>query len=181
MRLDGQGGEDDADPAVTKQGEIWPDYDPATGQRRWVIGWDADYQNTGPATATAVHVVDTFAAPQTLLAENSIPLVPHTSSGNTLDYNVGNLPVGGAPASFMVNTTAPFNTAPGTVLTNTIVINSSNDGNTLNNTAVATVTVPLLPPLHLCVRWPAPPVRARSRSRAGCNPARRSISTSTTC
>nr|AGC72809.1 VgrG protein [uncultured bacterium A1Q1_fos_485] len=141
----GQGG-NTADPVVTKRGEIWPDYNPETGARRWVVGWIVNYANLGSSLATNVHVVDTYDAPQSLLAEHSIPLVPHTQSGNTLDYNVGNLPVGGS-GLVIIRTELPFNTAPGTVIRNTAVVNSSNDGNTINNTSVATVTVPILPPM----------------------------------
>ena len=144
-RVDPQGS-GDADPVVTKRGEIWPDFDPVTQSRRWVVGWVVNYANLGSAAASNVHVVDTYDAPQTLLAEHSIPLVPHTQSGNTLDYNVGNLPVGGA-GLVIIRTELPFNTAPGTVIRNSAVVNSSNDSNTINNTTVATVTVPLLPPM----------------------------------
>ena len=139
-----QGG--DADPVVTKRGEIWPDYNPETQSRRWVVGWIVNYANMGSAPASNLHVIDTFATPQTLLAEHSIPLVPHTQSGNTLDYNVGTLPVGGS-GLVIIRTELPFNTAPGTVIRNDASVTSSNDSNTLNNTSVATVTVPILPPM----------------------------------
>lgn len=139
-------GQTTADPSVTKHGEIWPDYDPVTNQRRWMIGWVINYANAGPAAASNVHVVDTYDPPQTLVAEHSIPFVPHTTSGNTLDYNVGTLPAGGS-GIIILRTEVPFNTAPGTVLRNSAVINSNNDGNGGNNNAVATVTVPILPPL----------------------------------
>lgn len=134
-----------ADPVVTKRGEIWPDFNPETGQRRWLAGWIINYANLGSAPASNVHVIDTFDPPQTLVAEHSIPLVPHTQSGNTLDYNVGPLAVGGT-GMVIIRTEIPFNTAPGTVIKNSVVVNSDNDGNPLNNTGVATVTVPLLPP-----------------------------------
>lgn len=139
-------GSGDADPVVTKRGEIWPDFNPETGTRRWVVGWIVNYANMGSGTASNVHVVDTYDAPQTLLAEHSIPLVPHTQSGNTLDYNVGTLPVGGS-GLVIIRTELPFNTTPGTVIRNLATVNSDNDSNTINNTSVATVTVPLLPPL----------------------------------
>ncbi|MEZ4862445.1 MAG: GEVED domain-containing protein [Caldilineaceae bacterium] len=139
-------GNGDADPVVTKRGEIWPDFDPTTNTRRWVVGWIVNYANLGSGLANNVHVVESYDAQQTLVAEHSIPLVPHTQSGNTLDYNVGTLPVGGAGV-IIVRTELPFNTAPGTVIENSAVIKSDNDSNTLNNTTVATVTVPLLPPV----------------------------------
>ena len=139
-----QGG--DADPVVTKRGEIWPDFNPETQSRRWVIGWIVNYANMGSAPANNLHVIDSYAAPQTLLAEHSIPLVPHTQSGNTLDYNVGTLPVGGS-GLVIIRTEIPFNTPPGTVIQNDVRANSDNDSNTINNTSVATVTVPILPPL----------------------------------
>jgi uncharacterized repeat protein (TIGR01451 family) len=135
-----------ADVNVHKHGEIWPDFDPATAQRRWVIGWVVNYSNAGPAAANNLHVIDSFDPAQTLLAEHSIPLVPHTQSGNTLDYNVGTLPAGGS-GLVIIRTSAPWNTPPGTVFTNTATTNSSNDNNTLNNSSVATVTVPILPPI----------------------------------
>ncbi|MEZ4733522.1 MAG: GEVED domain-containing protein [Caldilineaceae bacterium] len=144
-RVDPQGS-GDADPVVTKRGAIWPDFDSATNSRRWVVGWIVNYANLGSGPASNVHVVDSYDAPQTLLAEHSIPLVPHTQSGNTLDYNVGTLAVGGAGV-VIIRTEVPFATAPGTVIRNTVTVNSDNDSNTLNNTSVATVTVPILPPL----------------------------------
>ncbi|MCB0107615.1 MAG: carboxypeptidase regulatory-like domain-containing protein, partial [Caldilineaceae bacterium] len=143
--LNSQGG-GEADPVVTKRGEIWPDFDPETQSRRWVVGWIVNYANLGSAAANNVHVVDTYDAPQTLLAEHSIPLVPHTQSGNTLDYNVGTLAVGGA-GTIIIRTEIPFDTAPGTVIRNSAVVNSANDSVTINNSAVATVTVPVLPPV----------------------------------
>lgn len=139
-------GTGDADPVVTKRGEIWPDFDPVTNTRRWVVGWIVNYANLGSGPANSVHVVDNYATPQTLLAEHSIPLVPHTQSANTLDYNVGTLAVGGSGV-VIIRTELPFNTTPGTVIRNTATVNSSNDSNPLNNTTVATVTVPILPPI----------------------------------
>jgi uncharacterized repeat protein (TIGR01451 family) len=139
-----QGG--DADPVVTKRGEIWPDFDPATQSCRWVVGWIVNYTNMGSAAANNVHVIDTYAAPQALIAQHSIPLVLHTQSANTLDYNVGTLPVGGS-GLVIIRTELPFNTAPGTVISNEATVNSSNDSNGINNTSVATVTVPILPPM----------------------------------
>jgi uncharacterized repeat protein (TIGR01451 family) len=144
LRLDSQSGV--SDPWVTKRGEIWPDYDPATGQRRWMVGWIVNYGNAGPAAATNVHVIETYDPPQTLVAEHSIPFVPHSQVGNTLDYNVGTLPAGGS-GIIILRTELPFNTTPGAVVRNTATVNSGNDGNTVNNTSVATVTVPLLPPI----------------------------------
>jgi uncharacterized repeat protein (TIGR01451 family) len=145
--LRGQTQPGEADLVVTKRGEIWPDYDPATGQRRWMVGWVINYGNLGPAAASNVHVIDTFPPPQTLVAEHSIPFAPHTQSGNTtLDYTVGNLPAGGT-GLVIIRTASPFNTPPGTVLRNSVTINGSSDTNPLNSSAVATVTVPILPPL----------------------------------
>ncbi|MEZ4658809.1 MAG: GEVED domain-containing protein [Caldilineaceae bacterium] len=138
--------QEQADPSVEKHGEIWPDYDPAANQRRWIIGWIINYANAGPAPANNVHVVDTYAPPQTLLAEHSIPLVPHTQSGNTLDYNVGTLAAGGS-GIVIIRTTVPWTTTPGTVLTNEAKISSDNDGNNSNNSSTASVSVPILPPL----------------------------------
>lgn len=135
-----------SDASVTKRGEIWPDFDPATQERRWVIGWLVNYANAGPAAASAVHVLDTFSADQALLAEHSIPLLPHTQSGNTLDYTAGALPAGGS-GLVIVRTAISWTATPGTVFTNTAVVNSGNDGNAVNNTSVATVTVPILPPM----------------------------------
>ena len=135
-----------ADPAVTKHGEIWPDFDPATQQRRWVIGWVVNYNNGGSSAANDVHVIDSFAAPQTLIAEHSIPFYAPSISGNTLDYNVGTLPAGGS-GLVILRTSIPWTTPPGTVISNSAVISSSNDGNNLNNSTVATVTVPILPPV----------------------------------
>jgi uncharacterized repeat protein (TIGR01451 family) len=135
-----------SDSSVNKRGEIWPDFDPLTQTRRWVLGWIVNYSNAGPGVATNVHVIDTFSPPQTLIAEHSIPIVPHTQSGNTLDYNVGTLPPGGS-GLVIIRTSVAWNTTPGTVLTNTANVTSNNDGNTANNTSVATATVPILPPL----------------------------------
>jgi len=136
----------DADPVVTKRGEIWPDFDQTTGTRRWVVGWIVNYANLGSGPASNMHVIDTFDPPQTLLAEHSIPLVPHTQSGNTLDYNVGTLPAGGS-GLVIIRTEIPFTTPPGTVIRNAATVNSGNDSNALNNSTVATVTVPILPPI----------------------------------
>ena len=94
-----------------------------------------------------MHVVDTYAAPQTLLAEHSIPLVPHTGGGNTLDYNVGNLPAGGSGLIILRQHDRALQHAAGHGADQHDRVNSGNDGNAVNNTAVATVTVPLLPPL----------------------------------
>jgi uncharacterized repeat protein (TIGR01451 family) len=140
------GNQGEGDPAITKRGEIWPDFDPATNTRRWMIGWIINYANLGSGPANNVHVIDTINPPQSLVAEHSIPLVPHTQSGNTLDYNVGVLPAGGS-GIVILRTALPFNTPPGTVVENQATINSSNDANTLNNSGVATVTVPILPPI----------------------------------
>ena len=136
----------EADPTVTKKGHLSPMYDQTNNVRMWQINWLVDYANTGSAPATNVHVVDTYAAPQQVIRQHAVPPAPMTPSGNTLDYNVGTLNAG-ATGSIVIQTAVPFTTAPGTVLTNTVVINSDNDGNSLNNTAVATVTVPLLPPV----------------------------------
>ncbi|MFN8440337.1 MAG: GEVED domain-containing protein [Caldilineaceae bacterium] len=144
--LRGQEAQPTSDPTVSKHGEIWPDFNPETQERRWVAGWIVNYSNGGSTAASNVHVIDTYAAPQSLIAEHSIPLVPHTHVTPTLDYNVGTLPVGGS-GLVIVRTEIPWNTTPGTVITNSAVVNSSNDGNTANNTSVATVTVPILPPL----------------------------------
>lgn len=136
----------EADPGVTKQGRLEAVFDPINHVRVWRAKWLVEYANLGTATATNIHVIDTFTAPQHLTSQHSAPHAPMTASGNSLDYNVGSLNPG-ATGSMVIQTAVPFTTPAGTVLTNTVVIHSDNDGNSLNNTAVATVTVPLLPPM----------------------------------
>ena len=144
--LHGQGVEANADATVNKHGEIWPDFDATSGQRRWLIGWIVNYANAGTSAANNVHVIDTFDAPQTLVAEHSIPNYTPTANGNSLDYAVGTLAIGGS-GLLILRTSVPWNTPPGTVITNSVVIASDNDGNPGNNSSVATIAVPLLPPL----------------------------------
>ncbi|MEZ4832572.1 MAG: GEVED domain-containing protein [Caldilineaceae bacterium] len=135
-----------ADPSVTKRGEIWPDFDAATNQRRWVIGWIVNYANGGASLANNVHVIDSYGPPQTLLAEHSIPLYAPTISGNSLDYNIGTLPAGGG-GLVILRTSVPWTTPPGTVITNSVIITSANDTDITNNSTTVSVTVPVLPPV----------------------------------
>lgn len=132
------------DPVVRKRGVIRLDVDPATGTPHWLTTWIVQYGNGGGAPASNAVVVDEMDAQQTLMSETSVPNTAPTISGNTLTYGVGAIPPAG---TIIIRSSADVSLAPGTVLTNSVSISADADSNMANNTAVATVTVPILPPV----------------------------------
>lgn len=136
----------EADVAIEKRGHIQPEFDRTSQTRFWQINWVVNYRNIGGATATDVALVDTMGSGQTLQSVRALPPISPTISGSTVEANLSSLP-SGAHGTIVLQSVIPYNTAPGTVLENRATINAANDSVTINNSAVATVTVPLLPPL----------------------------------
>lgn len=140
-----------ADPGVRKVGQLIQEINPASGAHQWVLNWVVQYNNAGLGDALNTRIVDTFGAQQILLSQYQNPYLPHVSQGQTLTYTVGVLPAG-TSGFINLRMAAPLGLGPGAVVTNTVTLLSSNDANPTNNTAVATATIPLLPPLILFPR-----------------------------
>lgn len=144
-----------ADPAVEKSGSIFPEFrsDGPNGDTPiWRISWRIGYQNRGAGAAGGVALTDTLSGPQTRGEVLAVPNLPHNDAGAITSFALGDLGPGQAGV-IVLQTSAPITTPPGTILSNTVTIQSASDSNTANNTAVASVTVPLLPPV---IVYPTP-------------------------
>lgn len=144
LRAPGQTGE--ADLMIEKRGHLRPEFDTATRTRFWQVNWVVSYANIGGAAATNVALQDTLGSGQTLQSVRALPPISPTISGNVVSANLGDVRAG-RNGTLILKTVLPYNTSPGTVLENAATIAADNDSVTINNSAVATVTVPLLPPL----------------------------------
>ncbi|MEZ4674440.1 MAG: GEVED domain-containing protein [Caldilineaceae bacterium] len=144
LRAPGQS--DAADMTINKRGHLQPEFDTTTRTRFWQVNWVVNYANIGDTAATNVHLVDNLGTGQTLQSVRALPPISPTISGSTVEANLTSV-AAGAGGTLILRTVVPYTTAPGTVLRNEAVISAGNDSVTINNTAVATVTVPLLPPL----------------------------------
>ncbi|RME44147.1 MAG: hypothetical protein D6796_12165 [Caldilineae bacterium] len=148
--LRGPGQTPEADPAVEKDGFLFPFFafnpqQPNQGQMMWGAGWVMEYHNLGHADATNVMVVDTFDSRQSFEETHSVPGRPFVQKGNTITYTIGTLRPGERGHIFL-HTTLPFTTPPGTVVTNEVTILAATDGDPANNHRVITREIPLLPP-----------------------------------
>ncbi len=136
----------EADVMIEKRGHLQPEFDATTQTRFWQVNWVVSYGNIGGAAATGVQLADTLGSGQTLQSVRALPPISPTISGSTVEANLSTL-AAGAHGTLILQTVLPYNTAPGTVFENRATIAAGNDSVTINNSAVATVTVPLLPPL----------------------------------
>ncbi len=136
----------EADVMIEKRGHLQPEFDATTQTRFWQVNWVVNYGNIGGAAATGVQLVDTLGSGQTLQRVRALPTISPTISGSTVEANLSTLATG-THGTLILQTVIPYNTAPGTVFENRATIAASNDSVTINNSTVATVTVPLLPPL----------------------------------